>query len=101
MPADFVTIKKESSSDGAVPSSESHYPYGTSLDLQGDMIDELGVSGLTVGDVVEVHGFAVVERKSEHEDGDGVDRSMSIQLTQLKLSGDTPDAAEELYGGAS
>ena len=97
----FTEIKKEAGGTDVTASSDSHYPWGTSISLETEMVDSLGVSALSVGDVVEVRAFAVVERKSEHEDGDGVDKSMCIQLTQLKVNRTNSDAADELYGGAS
>ena len=101
MPEGFTEIKKESGDAGVPVSSDAHYPYGTSLSFDTDTVDSLGVSALSVGDVVEVRAFAVVERKSEHEDGDGVDKSVCLQLTQLKVNRTNSDAADELYGGAS
>lgn len=100
MPEDQVKIKKESyESDGMVCCSDnSYYPYGTSLSLEDEMIEELGAGSLAVGDIVEVRGFAFVERKSERSDTDGSSKSIGLQLTTLKIQRETGDRVEQLYG---
>ncbi len=95
----MVKIEKESFSDGMVSSSDGrHFPFGTSLRLENELIEELDVSALAVGDVVEVRGFAFVERKSESEDEDGSEKSVGLQMTFIKIKRETADAAEQLYG---
>ena len=99
MPQDQVKIKKESSShDSVVGSDGSHYPWGTSLRFEKDMIDELDIGSLAVGDVVEVVAFAFVDSKSEHSSVDHSDVSLSLQLTTIKVKRDSSDRAEQLYG---
>ena len=51
MPDDQVKIKKQSyESDGMVCCSDGdHYPYGTSLRLDKDMIEELGIDSEMIG----------------------------------------------------
>lgn len=103
MPEDQVKIKKQShESDGMVCCSDNeYYPYGTSLNFDNDMIEELGVDNLAVGDIVEVRGYAFVERKSEHSDADGSNKNVGIQFTSLKLQRETGDRIEQLYGPKS
>ena len=100
MPEDQVMIKKEShESDGMVCCSDGkHYPYGTSLRFEDEMIEELGAGNLVVGDLVEVRGYALVENKSMHENTDGAEKSISLQLTSIKLQRETSDRVEQLYG---
>lgn len=100
MPADQIKIKKESfDSDGMVGRSDgSHYPFGTSLRFEDDLVEELGVENLTVGDIVEVRGFAFVDSMSEHTNTDGSEKSLSLQLTTIKVSREDSDRAEQLYG---
>ena len=100
MPQDMVEIKKAKDTLNTVCCSDGdYYPYGTSLELRNEMIEDMGVEALSVGDIVEVRGFAFVERKSEHQDGDGSEKNMSLQLTQLKVRREESDRAETLYGG--
>lgn len=103
MPDDQVKIKKQShESDGMVCCSDGeHYPYGTSLNFDDEMIEQLGVDNLAVGDIVEVRGYAFVERKSERSDADGTDKDISFQFTSLKMKRETGDRAEQLYGPKS
>jgi len=99
MPDDQVKIKKSTPSDGIDCCSDgNHYPYGTSLNFDGDLIEELGVENLAVGDIVEVRGFAFVDRKSEHSSTEHSDKNISIQMTTLKLKRETDDRAVQLYG---
>lgn len=102
MPQDQVAIKKESSSHNTTVGSDgSHYPFGTSLSIDDDLVEELDVGGLAVGDLVEVRGFAFVESKSEFSDGDGSDKSIRLQFTSIKLDRETSDRAVQLYGDKS
>lgn len=100
MPEDQVKIKKEThESVGMVRSSdEGYYPYGTRLEFDDDMIEELGVENLAIGDIVEVRAFAFVNHKSEHSSTDHSSKSIGLQLTTVKLSRETGDRVEQLYG---
>lgn len=100
MPDDQVKIKKQSyESDGMVCCSDGdHYPYGTSLSFDSELIEQLGAENLAVGDIVEVRGFAFVDRKSEHSSTEHSDKNIGIQFTTLKLQRETGDRAEQLYG---
>lgn len=98
-----VEIKRESDSPRSLSCCNgSYYPYGTSLSLEDGLIDELGISALSVGDVVQVTGFAVVTGKSKRRNIDGVDRRFDLQLTTLGVHRDIGDEDEErvkrLYG---
>lgn len=103
MPEDQVKIKKQShESDGMVCCSDGeHYPYGTSLSFDDEMIEEIGIDNLAVGDIVEVRGYAFVERKSEHSDTDRSHKSVGVQFTTIKLQRETGDRVEQLYGPKS
>ena len=100
MPEDQVKIKKESSSMGVTCCSDGdYYPYGTSLSVDDDLVDELGAGNLAVGDVVEVRGYAFVDSKSEHSDKEGSNKSIRLQMTSLKLDRENDDRVKQLYGG--
>lgn len=100
MPEDYVKVKKQSSeSEGMVCcSDDSYYPYGTSLSLEDEMIEELGAENLAVGDVVEVRAFAFVDRKSEHASMGHSNRTMGLQMTAIKIRREEDDRAKQLYG---
>ncbi len=99
MPQDQVKIKKESSSHNSVMGSDgSHYPYGTSLSFDDELIEELDIENAAVGDIFEVRAFAFVDHKSENTSADHSHKSISLQLTTVKLRREESDRAEQLYG---
>lgn len=99
MPQDHVKIKKESSSHNSVVGSDgSHYPFGMSLHIEDDLMEELAAGNLAVGDIVEVRAFAFVDSKSESSSADHSHKSISLQLTTIKLDRKNDDRAEQLYG---
>lgn len=100
MPNDMIKLTKGSTGNDVVAcGSEAHYPWGTSLSLEDDMIEKLGVDALAAGDIVEVRGYAIVEYKNESSRADGDNsKSMSLQFTELKVDRESPDRVETLYG---
>jgi len=99
MPEDQVKIKKESSSTGVTCCSDGdYYPYGTSLSIDDDLVDELNAGNLAVGDVVEVRGYAFVDSKSEHSNKESSSKSIRLQMTSMKVTRETDDAIKQLYG---
>jgi len=103
MSDDQVKIKKQSNDfEGSICcSDDAHYPYGTSLSFDNDMIDELGMGSLAVGDVVEVRGFAFVDRKNEHSNTEGSEKNINLQLTTVQIRRETDDRVKQLYGSDS
>ena len=105
MPEDMVKITKGSSSMGVTCcSDENYYPYGTSLGFDDELVDDLNLGGLAVGDVVEVRGFAFVDSKSEHSSKshsgeDYESKSVRLQMTSVKVKRETDDVVVQLYGG--
>jgi len=100
MPEDQVKINKQSSEfEGSVCCHDGdHYPYGTSLRFEANLIEELGIESLAVGDIVEVRGYAFVDSKSEYSNMSHSDKNIGIQMTSLKVVRDESDHAEQLYG---
>lgn len=99
MPEDQVKINKESSSsDSVCCSDENHYPYGTSLNIDDELVDELNAGNLAVGDVVEVRGYAFVDSKSEHSSKEHTSKSIRLQMTSMKLNRENDDHAKQMYG---
>ena len=102
MPEDQVKIKKESSSMGVTHCSNGdYYPYGTSINLEDNLVDELNAGNLAIGDVVEVTGYAFVDSKSEHSDKQGSNKSVRLQMTSMKIEREADDRVKQLYGGES
>jgi len=93
----MVTITPKISQDMAQPQTEVDYPYGTELSFRDDLFDAIGGDSLNVNDVVAVRGMAKVVRRSEHEDGEGIEKSVCIQMTDITVTPTTPDRATVLY----
>lgn len=99
MPEDQVKIKKESSSSGVTCCSDGdYYPYGTSLNLETELVEELEAGNLAVGDVVEVRGFAFVDSKHESSSKEGTEKSVRLQMTSMKLRREEDDRVKAMYG---
>lgn len=101
-----VEIKKMTDSDMGLVSSGPDYPYGTSLEFEGDLLDQLEIfDKLEVGGQVKISGTLTVVRKSEtkRSEGEGETeehRCLSLQLTKVSLSpdGEKPKGrTEQLY----
>lgn len=105
MPEGQVKIEKEMSPESTLmthESSEGDYPYGTCLNFRDEMIDKLGIGEFSVGDVVEIRGYAVIEGKMTNEDMDDKTRkSVEVQMTSVSITKKPGDKAEQLYGEQS
>lgn len=86
MPDGMVEIEKKRYGE-ALCSPESEYPYGTQLDFEGDLIDQLGLGGMEVGQIVHLVAVATVKSKSEHSNEEGSNRQMCLQITHLSAVG--------------
>ena len=99
----LISIDKETGGSETSIDSGSHYPYGTSITLNDDMVDEFGVGNLKVGDEVTVTGVAIVTSKSEHsnesEGSSSESKSVSFQLTEAIIDKKAlkQDHAAQLY----
>lgn len=86
-----VEIKKTTDDDMGLVSSGPYYPYGTSLEFDGDLLDQLEIfDKVEVGGEVKISGTLTITRKSEtkHSDDEGEveeRRCMSFQLTKVSL----------------
>ena len=67
--------------------------------IEDEMIEELSMGGLGVGDIVRISAFAFVDSKSEHSDKDESNKSIRLQLTSIELQREDSDRAKQLYGG--
>lgn len=77
-----------------------NYPYGTSLEFEGDLAEALNVDSHSAGDVVEIRAIAFVKRKSENVEGEGDDaeKELRLQLTDVTLTKTSADRVKTLYG---
>lgn len=94
----MVNLKNVVKTDTAVISDNDGYPWGTRIHLEDDVIEQLGVEALAVGDTVVVVAIAEVKSKSEYADDENTSRSLTLQLTDMEVKRQDPDTAEQLYG---
>ena len=95
-----VKIKKQSeSSIGMTKCCDSdYYPYGTQLSFEDDIIDELDIGGLAVGDVVEIKGYAIVDSKSENSNKEMTNKTIRFQMTSVAIEREDDDRVTQMYG---
>jgi hypothetical protein len=75
-----------------------NYPYGTSLEFEGDLAEALNVDGHSAGDRVEIRAVAFVRGKSERSEGEGdVEKELRLQLTDITLAKVSGDRVNILY----
>jgi len=96
----MIEIEKEKSEYDASP-SEGHYPYGTRLELEDELVTKLGLDKLNAGDSVNVRAVALLKRKEEYVDGDDkegeVDQRVCLQFTSIAVAKTQGSAVKELY----
>lgn len=96
----MVKIEKVSYPHCTALSEESHYPYGTCLTLENEVVDKLDIGALKPGDIVEVKGYAVIESIRQSADSKNSDKSVSMQLTEISINREQADRAVQLYSGS-
>lgn len=84
----------------------NEYGYGTSISLNGEQCEALGITKMSAGQSVSIKANGIVTRASEEleraTDSGGKDISISIQLTEMTISNtgaaNPKKAAAILYG---
>jgi hypothetical protein len=103
----MINVKEVNEHRKAEAYHDSGYGYGTMIDLDGEMVEALGLNGaLPAGQKVTIQAMGVVVRRSEElepgDDSAGKDTSVCIQITEIdvKQQGkpDSAAAASMLYG---
>lgn len=93
-----ITKEKSPGSTMVGEGSEGHYPYGTSLNFEDDLVTALGLDNMKPGDSATFTIEAFVEYKSEHSNEKESTTSVSLQLTSIYKAGDDPDLTKKMYG---
>ena len=74
--------------------SPSLYGYGTSICLNGEQCEALGLKNIRAGQEVTIRATGIVNRSTEEleasDDSGGKDLSISIQLTAMDLTANGP-----------
>lgn len=82
----------------------AQYPYGTRIELTGDLAVGAGFEKYKAGDTVEVRAIAVIREKSEEakigDDGKSteIEKELCLQLTDIELKKTKADVVKQLYG---
>lgn len=101
---EMVAIEKEKSdSDMCCPEpAEPRYPWGTQIDLKDELVEQLGLGSLALGEEVQIRAVAVMtarrENSSESEGHSYSEKCVTLQLTKIGVSAPGPDHATALYG---
>lgn len=75
------------------------YPWGLTVSLDDATLRKLGMSELPqVGAQLRLMAVVEVCSTSQHANQHGTDKCVSLQITQMGLEGEGPQAAEILYG---
>lgn len=96
----MIKIKKETGGHMLDCCSDGqYYPYGTSIRVEDEMVEDLGITELIVEDVVEIRGFGFIDSKHENSNAGGSEsKSISIQITDLKIKRKADDdVVKKLY----
>ena len=83
----------------------SEYPWGTSLQLEGTLVDQLGIGDLSPGDQVQLKAVAVVQMRKEGREfeDNSIESEKCVKLQLTSISVDNPknsqsDRIKNLYG---
>lgn len=97
----LVNMKPEHKHEYKESELSSEYGYGLCIHLEEDQCEALGITTLPApGQVVMIRARAVVTRTRVENDGEGPEKYMSLQITDMELGGAQPEQspATMLYG---
>lgn len=98
----MAKVEKKKYENGCIaPSSETYYPYGTSLNFEDGLVEVMGIEALAPGDKVSIRAYAFVESTSEYANESDTEKNMRIQITDIAITRNTDDQdnATKMYGG--
>jgi len=95
--------KTKKSEDTSKPFEEPDFPYGLTLYLGDEELSKLGLSETPkIGQEFQVAGLGKVISINESADENSSSKSVTIQLTDLSLTGDkVAKPADKLFGDAT
>lgn len=81
-------------------SPSATYPYGTRIELEGDVAVGVGYDKFKAGDMVEVRAIAYVREKSEESGAAGEEgkKELCLQITDVEVKKTKVDVVKQLYG---
>ncbi len=80
------------------------YPYGSTITLEDDHVDGMGMGGAKAGDEMEMVGTVkVIGTRSEDRQGGGKRKSVELQITKMGMvpARKKTDPKKALYGDGS
>lgn len=90
--------RKGGDSESDLVAHEELYPYGFALHVNDDLIDELGLEGVQLGDELRIEGKVKVTSVSAHEESNGKSQHLTLQITDVGMRSDSQsDHAGVLY----
>jgi hypothetical protein len=94
-----VEVKKELPDGCSSITEEPHYPYGTQLRLENELLESLNLGTVAVGQEFMIRGIAVATSTSNYDDGEGVESCISLQFTMIEITPDNAtDRVDRMYG---
>jgi hypothetical protein len=102
-----MKLKPRKEEDYSKPAStivadEPKYPWGLQVRLENEQLDKLGLDKMpAVGSTMLLTARVEVCETGEYQaqKGGAERRNITLQITDLGLTGETKDAADALYGG--
>jgi len=86
------------SSDSMLTAADApKYGYGTCISLNEEQVKALGIDKMTIGSRVKLTAFGVLASASVEVGEDDATPNMSIQITDLEVSGASAVNADSMY----
>lgn len=88
-----------SKDDTVIAQEEPAYPYGLCITLDNESIEKLGITDMPkVGSTMMIKSIADITATSEHkQDGGKVERSITLQITDMAISGQEEKSTEQKF----
>ena len=73
------------------------YPYGLSLSFDQGVLDklQLDIKDANVGDVIDLRAFATITSISQHDNADGAQGRVELQIEKIALENEATESTEE------
>ena len=93
-----LKLQPEESNETALGMSDApSYGYGTCISLDEEQVKALGLDKMTIGTKVKVVAFGVIDSARLDVGEDEKAPNMSIQLTDMEVSGASSVDADKMY----
>lgn len=95
----MINLAMQSDSDDTMLSepTKPSYGYGTCISLSEEQVKALGLDKMTIGTKVKITAFGVIDSARLEVGEDEATPNMSIQLTDMDVSGASSVDADSMY----